>query len=692
MNVIYSVKDYLFNQATVSGAIDIIVVRHEDGSYRCSPFHVHFGKMELKKNTEKQVVLKVNGSTVEGVHMKLGAAGEAFFVDSVESPVEEDYSTSPLASPSSSPVPSRGGSPSQPSTFETVVRRRSISPPAPEWHDAYRLVPEGRMTRRESHGSSDRLTWGWGTLPMVRTASVAELNGLSEESRASGDNQPRMVKNESIYFDALETVTLNPSTSSSDPPCMSLCGHLLEKAESREQAHTIFSEHIVPYEVFKENPAEMLQDDNLRFLVDGKIYPFNNEIQAYLVSRVLFPNSQPPVLTSAWAPKTRSRRSSGKIESGFWFDEEGDTDVEDDDSDCSEQDTQPSRRWFQWLPRSSSDDESSPLSRPLEVGKSLRSESLPSASAFYRKTLVPTQDDLEKMNLRYGTNEIEFVVCTADCVHRVSAKLYLWPVSAKIILAEIDGAISRQPSGRRLSTLLPIMERDTAGPHRGALDFYARAARNGYRIVYLTGRGLSQADLIHDMLRSSDKSKLSLPNGPVLLSPERLLETSPDDQAVTKDFKVDALNGIRALFPTDVNPFYAAFGKTYADSAVFTQAGVFPGKVFLVDEGDGRLRHQSIINFKESYSSLLDMVDKMFPPICSPSPSHKSMRPNSQPNQLVLHSSSAHACPSPIKRVHSATENLVSDVVSSHVQTRSMGDEAYNDVNFWRIEPGRIDF
>ncbi len=35
------------NPATLSGAIDVIVVRQPDGSLRCTPFHVRFGKISL---------------------------------------------------------------------------------------------------------------------------------------------------------------------------------------------------------------------------------------------------------------------------------------------------------------------------------------------------------------------------------------------------------------------------------------------------------------------------------------------------------------------------------------------------------------------------------------------------------------------------------------------------------------------
>lgn len=43
------------NPATLSGCIDVIVVRHPDGSLHCSPFHVHFGKMGVLRSREKVV-------------------------------------------------------------------------------------------------------------------------------------------------------------------------------------------------------------------------------------------------------------------------------------------------------------------------------------------------------------------------------------------------------------------------------------------------------------------------------------------------------------------------------------------------------------------------------------------------------------------------------------------------------------
>ncbi|XP_022202188.2 phosphatidate phosphatase LPIN1 isoform X3 [Nilaparvata lugens] len=75
------------NAATLTGAIDVVVVEQPDGSYSCSPFHVRFGKIGVLRSKEKVVDIEINGEPVD-IHMKLGESGEAFFVEEV-APGEE---------------------------------------------------------------------------------------------------------------------------------------------------------------------------------------------------------------------------------------------------------------------------------------------------------------------------------------------------------------------------------------------------------------------------------------------------------------------------------------------------------------------------------------------------------------------------------------------------------------------------
>uniref|UniRef100_A0A8D0L2Z9 phosphatidate phosphatase n=1 Tax=Sphenodon punctatus TaxID=8508 RepID=A0A8D0L2Z9_SPHPU len=83
--VLVTVKELYkgLNPATLTGCIDILVVRQPDGSFQCSPFHVRFGKLGVLRSREKVVDIEINGEPVD-LHMKLGDNGEAFFVQESE--------------------------------------------------------------------------------------------------------------------------------------------------------------------------------------------------------------------------------------------------------------------------------------------------------------------------------------------------------------------------------------------------------------------------------------------------------------------------------------------------------------------------------------------------------------------------------------------------------------------------------
>ncbi|KAK7881732.1 hypothetical protein WMY93_030141 [Mugilogobius chulae] len=108
--VLVTVKELYkgINQATLSGCIDVIVVRQPDGTFQCSPFHVRFGKLGVLRSREKVIDIEINGEPVE-LHMKLGDNGEAFFVQEMEQ--QNEVVPAHLAT---SPIP----------TEETLLRSR----------------------------------------------------------------------------------------------------------------------------------------------------------------------------------------------------------------------------------------------------------------------------------------------------------------------------------------------------------------------------------------------------------------------------------------------------------------------------------------------------------------------------------------------------------------------------------------
>uniref|UniRef100_A0A915MSP7 LNS2/PITP domain-containing protein n=1 Tax=Meloidogyne javanica TaxID=6303 RepID=A0A915MSP7_MELJA len=85
------------NSATLSGAIDVIVVEQPDGTMLSTPFHVRFGKYGVFNYDDKYVDIQINNEEID-LKMKLGGNGVAFFVEKSEEETElpSHLETSPL--------------------------------------------------------------------------------------------------------------------------------------------------------------------------------------------------------------------------------------------------------------------------------------------------------------------------------------------------------------------------------------------------------------------------------------------------------------------------------------------------------------------------------------------------------------------------------------------------------------------
>eukprot|EP00727_Mastigamoeba_balamuthi_P014160 m51a1_g9367 putative phosphatidate phosphatase pah1 (930) ;mRNA; r:183131-186120 len=127
MNYIERVLDgvqgvFNVNPSTLSGAIDVVAVRQppapsspsspssssQPGAPRIlsTAFHVRFGKLQILHPHEKIVKVYVNGKET-ALKMKLGAAGEAFFVEEADeaerASLLAEQATSPMPTPPSTP-------------------------------------------------------------------------------------------------------------------------------------------------------------------------------------------------------------------------------------------------------------------------------------------------------------------------------------------------------------------------------------------------------------------------------------------------------------------------------------------------------------------------------------------------------------------------------------------------------------
>lgn len=72
-----------------------------------------------------------------------------------------------------------------------------------------------------------------------------------------------------------------------------------------------------------------------------------------------------------------------------------------------------------------------------------------------------------------------------------------------------------------LGQILPVVGRDWS--QSGVAQLYSRIASNGYKFLYLSARAIGQSKLTKDLLQNIKQGEMTLPEGPLLLSPTSLI-------------------------------------------------------------------------------------------------------------------------------------------------------------------------
>ena len=72
-----------------------------------------------------------------------------------------------------------------------------------------------------------------------------------------------------------------------------------------------------------------------------------------------------------------------------------------------------------------------------------------------------------------------------------------------------------------LGQILPMVGKDWS--QAGIAHLYNEIHCNGYKFLYLSARAIGQSKITRDYLRGVQQGKVSLPDGPLLLSPSSLI-------------------------------------------------------------------------------------------------------------------------------------------------------------------------
>ncbi|NXF93488.1 LPIN3 phosphatase, partial [Eubucco bourcierii] len=189
------------NPATLTGCIDVVVVRQPDNSFQCSPFHVRFGKLGVLRSREKVVDIEINGEPVD-LHMKLGDNGEAFFVqesDENEGSIPSHLCTSPICMEQSPEDAAQSPCEQEISSAGASLRKRRRHRRKPRWKEVSDTELEGCEETQsevsmeglcELAAPSDSLYFSFTELPEEETRSLQspEMHPYSDGELGSVDS------------------------------------------------------------------------------------------------------------------------------------------------------------------------------------------------------------------------------------------------------------------------------------------------------------------------------------------------------------------------------------------------------------------------------------------------------------------------------------------------------------------------
>eukprot|EP00002_Diphylleia_rotans_P017398 TRINITY_DN3376_c0_g1_i1.p1 TRINITY_DN3376_c0_g1~~TRINITY_DN3376_c0_g1_i1.p1 ORF type:complete len:986 (-),score=246.25 TRINITY_DN3376_c0_g1_i1:140-3097(-) len=423
-----------------------------------------------------------------------------------------------------------------------------------------------------------------------------------------------------------------------EPVQMSHCGHVVNLDTPADIANIKFDEFLVAKEDFFNNP-NMIFHREIMFRINGRIVPARAGAP-YFVSLLVFgqPLDDETMTRMILESQEFTQTKSMQEKSWFSFFRPASRPPSTPVSNPAATNTTPSKPTAPVVQKAveavgtpladaEPTDTLKPVSKELVGSPSKSPQSASNASPtnspqegqelvqkpgkYLAKRLRPTTEQFDKMNLRYGANQITFSVFTPlQGKQEICATIYLWKPSVKILISDIDGTITRSDA---LGHILPLIGVNWS--HSGVASLYTNVQANGYKILYLSSRAVGQADITRGYITNLRQGEQKLPPGPLVISPDRLFESFTREVIRRKpeEFKIACLHDIRQLFPEDVNPFHAGFGNRYTDFISYRSVGIPIGRIFTINtHGEIEVAGGT---FKSSYVKLNDFVNEMFPAV-----------------------------------------------------------------------------
>eukprot|EP01080_Neovahlkampfia_damariscottae_P005199 gene5199-8805_t len=184
-----------------------------------------------------------------------------------------------------------------------------------------------------------------------------------------------------------------------------------------------------------------------------------------------------------------------------------------------------------------------------------------SDSINYERT-VPNEKKMNDFLIKYQIKGGEHnIIKYQSKKESIICEFYIWNDNDKLIIVDFDGTITKNDIGGHIFGRLGY---DYS--HEGSCELFSNIFKNGYKILYLTARPISNNSHTKEYLSKMKQNEISIPKGPLIMAPNsasialirEVIIKSPES------YKIEILKHIQYLF-TKETPFYSGFGNRQTD-------------------------------------------------------------------------------------------------------------------------------
>ena len=554
-----------YNNALLSGAMDIIVVKQPSGKLKATPLRLRFSNYRVPKAGKKKVTVKVNQKIVD-VPMFLQKDGTAFILLENKKYKKDD------------------------SLSENELKENNkikyTDEPKNNKHNSLSVSPNHNYNKIED------------TIDKKNSIDINSITLNVNEKKSDNNSINNDEKPDEEIVHNIKTIIIEKEP---QPPALKLelsdCWDTISKNKSNKNFNLQgeFIKKIVSKDKFFKDPWKIINNPNLAI-------KYGNQI---LTLKVIIPMIFSQLVYNSPLPEdVLNNLTEGQDGHFFWKTKHKDAyriDLEQLSQSSTENDSDKNLNYNS--DGGLVDDKYNPLVNN-KYPNSSSDKNINRKFRMKKSSKIPS-NILEKFELKPDMNEIEFIVDGFT----IKSNIYLWNYTDKIVISDFDGTVTRSDVIGQIGVYFGI-----DWTHKYIAQLYSHIVKNGYKMLYVTARTMYMQSSTKNSLNSINQNGFLMPIGPMMMNESGYVDAIKTEiiDKVPQEFKIECLSNILKLFPSDVEPYYAGFGNKPSDKIAYEKIGIDQGKIYIINE-KGEISKNFRTKCKTNFLLMDEQIDELFP-------------------------------------------------------------------------------